>query len=284
MATQGGAIVITGAAGGMGIAIARRLAGGADLVLVDQRADELDAVNERIGNSPRPTRSEVCDVTVEEDVARLASVVAELGGLRALVHTAGVSPKMAAGRRVLEVDLVGTVRVLAALLPYALSGSAAVCIGSIAGYADVAPEVEPLLDDPLRPGFLDEVEVALQEHLDGASGYVLAKRGVMRACERLSGAWAEREARIVSIAPGLIDTDMGRLEMEGDELVSLMIAATPLKRPGHTPIPGSPEDIAELVAFLCSDRASFITGCDIRIDGGLVGNGRHLASLGQPTP
>ena len=284
MATQSGAIVITGAVGGMGIAIARKLAGIAELVLVDQRAAELDAVNELLGNSQIAARSVVCDVTAERDVACLALVVAELGGLRSLVHTAGVSPKMAPGRRVLEVDLVGTARVLAALLPHALSGSTAVCIGSIAGYADVAPEVEPLLDDPLRPGFLDEVEVALTEPLNGATGYVLAKRGVMRACERLSGAWAEREARIVSIAPGLIDTDMGRLEMEGDELITLMIAATPLKRLGHAPLPGSPEDIAELVAFLCSERASFITGCDIRIDGGLMGNGRHLSSLGQPAP
>lgn len=284
MTTQSGAIVVTGAAGGMGVAIARVLAGNGDLVLVDQRATELDAVEELLGTSQVSARSVVCDVTAEGDVARLASVVDELDGLRSLVHTAGVSPKMAAGRRVLEVDLVGTARVLRALLPHALSGSAAVCIGSIAGYADVAPGVEPLLDDPLRPGFLVEVEATLTEPLDGATGYVLAKRGVMRACERLSGAWAEREARIVSIAPGLIDTDMGRLEMEGDELIALMIAATPLKRLGHAPLPGSPEDIAELVAFLCSERASFITGCDIRIDGGLLGNGRHLGSLGQPAP
>jgi NAD(P)-dependent dehydrogenase (short-subunit alcohol dehydrogenase family) len=98
----------------------------------------------------------------------------------------------------------------------------------------------------------------------------------MRACERLSGAWAERGGRIVSIAPGLIDTEMGRMEMQDDELIELMIAATPVKRPGHSPLPGSPEDIAALVAFLCSDGASFISGCDIRIDGGLMGNGRHL--------
>ena len=284
MTAQSGAIVITGAAGGMGIAIAREMAGTGELVLVDQRAAQLDAVKELLGTSQVSAQSVVCDVTAEGDVAHLASVVAELGGLRSLVHTAGVSPKMAPGRQVLEVDLVGTARVLGALLPHALSGGAAICIGSIAGYADVAPEVEPLLDDPLRPGFLDEVEAALPEPLDGATGYVLAKRGVMRACERLSGAWAEREGRIVSIAPGLIDTDMGRMEMAGDELIALMIAATPLKRPGHAPLPGSPEDIAELVAFLCSKRASFITGCDIRIDGGLMGNGRHFGSLGQPAP
>ena len=244
------------------------------------RETELDRAQRLLGSSLVSAQTVVCDVTVEGDVARLASVVAELGGLRTLVHTAGVSPKMAPGRRVLDVDLVGTARVLEALLPHAGSGSTAVCIGSIAGYADVAPEVEPLLDDPLRPDFLDLVETALTELLDGATGYVLAKRGVMRACERLSGVWAERGGRIVSIAPGLIDTDMGRIEMQGDELIALMIATTPLKRPGHAPLPGSPDDIAGLVGFLCSERASFITGCDIRIDGGLMGNGRHLGSSG----
>ncbi len=277
---QSGAIVITGAAGGIGVAITRELADTGELVLADLRETELDRAQRLLGSSLVSAQTVVCDVTVEGDVARLASVVAELGGLRTLVHTAGVSPKMAPGRRVLDVDLVGTARVLEALLPHAGSGSTAVCIGSIAGYADVAPEVEPLLDDPLRPDFLDLVETALTEPLDGATGYVLAKRGVMRACERLSGVWAERGGRIVSIAPGLIDTDMGRIEMQGDELIALMIATTPLKRPGHAPLPGSPDDIAGLVGFLCSERASFITGCDIRIDGGLMGNGRHLGSSG----
>jgi len=279
MTTNSGAIVITGAAGGMGLAIARALAATGDLVLADRRGPQLEDARRSLAASGLLAQTVACDVTAAADVARMASLVADLGGVRSLVHTAGVSPKMAEGRRVLEVDLVGTVRVLDAFLPLAVPGSAAVCVGSIAGYADIAPEATPLLDDPLHPDFLDLVESALTGPLDGATGYVLAKRGVMRACERLSGAWAERGGRIVSIAPGLIDTDMGRLEMEGDELIALMIAATPVKRAGHAPLPGSPEDIAELVAFLCSDRASFISGCDIRIDGGLMGNGRHL---GQP--
>ncbi len=279
MTTDTGAVVITGAAGGMGLAVARAMAGTGDLVLADLRAPQLEDARQSLAATGQQARTIPCDVTSAGDVARMAALVAELGGLRALVHTAGVSPKMAEGRRVLEVDLVGTARVLEALLPLALGGSAAVCIGSIAGYADVAADVEPLLDDPLHPDFLDLVEAQLAQPLDGATGYVLAKRGVMRACERMSGAWAERGGRIVSIAPGLIDTDMGRMEMEGDELIALMIAATPVKRAGHTPLPGSPEDIAALVAFLCSEEASFISGCDIRIDGGLMGNGRHL---GQP--
>jgi NAD(P)-dependent dehydrogenase (short-subunit alcohol dehydrogenase family) len=275
-----GAIVITGAAGGMGIAVASALVGTGELVLADLRETELEAAKEALRASGVQARTVKCDVTDADDVARVANLVAEIGGLRSLVHTAGVSPKMAEGRRVLEVDLVGTARVLEALLPLAAPGAAAICIGSIAGYADVEPRIEPILDNPLAPNFLDAVEAALTQPLDGAMGYVLAKRGVMRVCERLSGAWAERGGRIVSIAPGLIDTEMGRLEMADDELIALMIAATPIKRPDFDPLPGRPEDIASLVAFLCSQDASFVSGCDIRIDGGLVGNGRHLSQVG----
>jgi NAD(P)-dependent dehydrogenase (short-subunit alcohol dehydrogenase family) len=271
-----GAVVITGAAGGMGIAVANALSGTGELILTDLRETELDAVRESLRTIGITARTVPCDVTRVDDVARVAALVAEVGGLRSLVHTAGVSPKMAEGRRVLEVDLVGTARVLEALLPHAGPGSAAICIGSIAGYADVDPALEPILDKPLAVDFLDLVEEALTVPLDGAMGYVLAKRGVMRACERLSGAWAERGGRIVSIAPGLIDTEMGRLEMADDDLITVMIEVTPMKRPGYEPLPGRPEDIAALAAFLCSEGASFITGCDIRIDGGLVGNGRHL--------
>lgn len=50
---------------------------------------------------------------------------------------------------------------------------------------------------------------------------------------------------------------------------------------GHTPLPEAVTDIAELVAFLCSDAASFISGCDIRIDGGLIGSGRIQPVVGE---
>jgi NAD(P)-dependent dehydrogenase (short-subunit alcohol dehydrogenase family) len=258
MTTENGAVVITGGAGGMGIEVARAMAGTGDLILADLHTSQLEDARQELATTGQRAHTIQCDVTSVDDVARLAALVADMGDLRSLVHTAGVSPKMAEGRRVLEVDLVGTARVLESLLPLARPGSAAVCIASIAGYADVAPEVEPLLDSPLDSNFLDVVEAKLARPLDGATGYVLAKRGVMRACERLSGAWAERGGRIVSIAPGLIDTDMGRMEMEDDELIALMIAATPVKRIDHAPLPGTAEDIAELVAFLCSERASFI--------------------------
>jgi NAD(P)-dependent dehydrogenase (short-subunit alcohol dehydrogenase family) len=96
-------------------------------------------------------------------------------------------------------------------------------------------------------------------------------------CERLALTWGARGGRIVSISPGLIDTPMGRQELGHQEIMRLMIDLTPVKRPGMTPLPGQASDIAAAAAFLCSDAAGFISGCDLRIDGGLVGAGQHMA-------
>ncbi|MDT4947405.1 MAG: hypothetical protein QOH14_4138, partial [Pseudonocardiales bacterium] len=142
-------MVVTGGTGGMGFAAAHALVGTGTLGLVDLREDVLGQRRRSLEEAGARVRTVRCDVTVADDVGVVADTVAQLGGLRSLVHTAGVSPKMADGRRVLEVDLMGTVRVLDALLPHAVPGTTAVCVGSIAGYAELAPQLDPLLDNPL---------------------------------------------------------------------------------------------------------------------------------------
>jgi NAD(P)-dependent dehydrogenase (short-subunit alcohol dehydrogenase family) len=268
-------LVITGAAGAMGLSCARALAGRGRLLLLDVDGERLERA--RIELAAQGTAVEIlrCDVTSAADVATAADRVSAMGKFRSLVHTAGVSPEMADGRRVLDVDLTGSVRITDAVFPLAGPGSSAILIGSIAAYGEVKPAVEALLDDPLADGFLDAVEQALDGALDGATAYVLAKRGVVRLAERLAAPWGAKGGRTVAIAPGLIDTPMGRMELERQPIMPLMVEVTPVKRPGQK-LPGRPEDIAAAVAFLVSDEAAFISGCDIRIDGGLVGAGKHM--------
>jgi NAD(P)-dependent dehydrogenase (short-subunit alcohol dehydrogenase family) len=272
-------LVITGGAGGMGLACARALADRGRLLLVDLREDLLDQARRALGAQGALVETMPCDVTSASDVAAVADRVRELGRLRCLVHTAGVSPEMADAATVLDVDLAGSVRITDALFPLVNPGNSAILIGSIAGYSDVPAAVEPLLDDPLADGFLAAVEQALGQPLDSATAYVLAKRGVTRLAERLATPWGKRGGRTVAISPGLIDTPMGRLELDRQPIIPMMIEVTPVKRP-HRPLPGRPEDIAATVAFLESDAAAFVSGCDIRVDGGLVGAGKHLMGVG----
>jgi NAD(P)-dependent dehydrogenase (short-subunit alcohol dehydrogenase family) len=272
-------VVVTGGGGAMGVACARALAARGRLLLLDVAAEPVEQARAALAAEGVSVAVARCDVTSPEDVAAVPARVRELGQFRALVHTAGVSPAMADGRRVLDVDLLGSVRITDALFPLAGPGSSAILISSIAGYSDVDPAVERLLDDPMASGFFDAVERALGAPLDSSAAYVLAKRGVMRLAERLAAPWGSKGGRTVSIAPGLIDTPMGRMELKAQPIVPLMVEVTPLKRPGQ-PLPGRPEDIAETVAFLTSPGAAFISGCDIRVDGGLVGAGKHMAGAG----
>jgi NAD(P)-dependent dehydrogenase (short-subunit alcohol dehydrogenase family) len=78
---------------------------------------------------------------------------------------------------------------------------------------------------------------------------------------------------VVSLSPGLIDTEMGRLELRHNPIKTWMAEITPVavrRGDGDTVLPGRTDDIATAVAFLCSDAASFVSGCDLRVDGGLV--------------
>jgi NAD(P)-dependent dehydrogenase (short-subunit alcohol dehydrogenase family) len=94
--------------------------------------------------------------------------------------------------------------------------------------------------------------------------YGVSKRGVLRLVERSVGEWARHGARIVSVSPGTIITPMGRTEMAANPLAAAAASITPLRRLGM------PADIAAAVDFLVSDSASYITGCDLRVDGGIV--------------
>jgi NAD(P)-dependent dehydrogenase (short-subunit alcohol dehydrogenase family) len=275
VAERAGVSVVTGGAGAMGSAAALALAPAVDaLLLTDVDPDRLGAVAARI---ERESRAKVCalagDLADPDFVLELAGRVAALGDLRALVHTAGLSPSMAGWREILRVDLAAVARLLDAFLPQVSAGSAAVCLASVSGHMGAFdPAMDVVLDDPLAPDLEARFQALAGDAPDPGATYRLAKRGVIRLCERAAVAWGERGGRVVSLSPGLVDTAMGRLELEHNPIKVQLAGMTPVggDRGGETILPGRTDDIANTIEFLCSERAAFVSGCDVRVDGGLI--------------
>jgi NAD(P)-dependent dehydrogenase (short-subunit alcohol dehydrogenase family) len=173
---------------------------------------------------------------------------------------------MAPGPRIYEVNLRGTALVLNAFLGKAGPGSAAVCFASTAGHMMDVSQYSSALDDPLAPDFSERLHALGGDSVDDpAMAYVLSKAGVLRLVRHSAMAWGKRGARVVSISPGIIDTPMGRQEYESQPAMAQMVETTPLQRQA------SPDEVARVAHFLCSDGASFVSACDVLVDGGYIG-------------
>ncbi|MGY1988917.1 SDR family NAD(P)-dependent oxidoreductase [Mycolicibacterium fortuitum] len=269
--------VITGGAGGMGLATAKVVGRDHTVMLCDVRQDRLDAAATALGDLGIAARIVNADVTDRAAVDRVLEAAAALGTVSAVIHTAGVSPSMGDAEYVMKTNALGTVNVNEAFFATAAEGAAIVNVASMAAHL-LPEEVIPVQQFPLaladQDKFFTEMLAACSvapEDMRSGFSYAISKAFVKwyssSQAERFNG----RGIRIVSVSPGSIDTEMGRLEEQ--------VGAGAMVADAAVPRWGKAEEMADLLAYCASERAGYLTGTDILNDGGVVASMRERARL-----
>ena len=250
MATMDRVAVVTGAASGMGLAIARHLAGRGDKVgLLDVQGDAVLQAADELRKEGVAAIAVQADVTDRAAVdAALEAVRAQLGPIRIMVTAAGLDSfdpftdlTIESWERTLAVNLTGTFHCLQAAVPDMVSA---------------------------RWGRIVTISSSsAQSGSPHMAHYVASKAGVIGLTRALALELAPHGITVNTIPPGMIDTPMlRRAEASGNigKIEKLAARMIPVGRVG------SPEDIAATCGFLCSDQAGFITGQVIGVNGGMV--------------
>ncbi|MEY8018674.1 SDR family oxidoreductase [Mycobacterium servetii] len=260
--------VITGGAGGMGLPTAAVVGRDHTVVLCDVRQDRLTAAAATLQEHGVTPTLVNCDVTDRRAVADLFDTANGLGTVVSVIHAAGVSPSMGPADYVMRTNALGTLHVNEVF--HAVAGEGAVIVNVASMAAHLLPaEMVPAAQFPLAlhdaEAFLDAMMAACDiVPEEGRSGiaYAVSKSFVRWYSQSQAERFNARGLRIVSVSPGSIDTEMGRLEEQAGAGAMVTEAAVPRW--------GKPEEMAELLAFCASDKAGYLTGTDILNDGGVI--------------
>lgn len=238
--------LVTGGAQGIGYACGEALAAdGARVVLADINEDGVVAAAETLGGGAVGL---ACDMGDPEQIAALFDrIEREIGPVSILVNNAGIAApgdfletSLEQFRKVIDVNLVGT-------------------------FLALQRAAKTMVAKNIQGAIVNMSSVNAQVAIPSIAAYCASKGGVMQLTKATALALAPHNIRVNAVGPGSIDTEMMAGVNANPEAMKMVMSRTPLKRVG------TPREIGDVVAFLASPKASYITGETIYVDGGRLG-------------
>ncbi|MFF5791900.1 SDR family NAD(P)-dependent oxidoreductase [Paeniglutamicibacter sp. NPDC012692] len=244
---------VTGGGAGIGLAFAQRwVDGGGRVVLLDVSPEHLAAGVTQLGaDNARAVEVDVTDDAAVRDA--FSSITTNEGALDALVNSAGLSRPApshlvdpASFNHVLDINLTGTLRACQAAF----------------GLLSVSP----------RGAIVNLASVAAHSGMPGRASYTTSKAGIVGLTRTLAVEWAPHAIRVNAVGPGYVRTALTATQIEAG-----LIKTEPIEK--RTPLGrfAEPQEIAEVVHFLASPAASYVTGHLMMADGGLTIDGNWYA-------
>lgn len=255
--------IITGGSSGIGLECAKRFKDGV-VIITGRNEERLKTAKQELIKAGIDVEYKASDVSSKENIKELFEYAKSLGKIKTVVNSAGVSGGSADAKLTLDIDLLGTDNLIKETLNIIEEKTVLILISSMMGHVVPAnPEYDHFLENPSEEGAIDALVAVAQNKADIA--YNFSKKGVHMLVKKFASEFGKKGARIVSISPGIIMTPMGeQAAADHPEQMNYMKMMTPMGRNG------SPEDIGNAVSFLADDKASFITGTDLLVDGGLT--------------
>ena len=238
--------LVTGAAQGIGYACAEALAeDGYRLVLADINAEGVGSAAEALGND---TVGMTCDMGNPEAInAMFDQIESDIGPFSVLVNNAGIAnpgdfleTSVEQFKSVIDVNLIGT-------------------------FVALQRAAKGMVTNQIEGAIVNMSSINAQVAIPAIAAYCSSKGGVMQLTKSSALALAPHNIRVNAVGPGSIDTAMMAGVNANPEAMNVVMSRTPLKRIG------TPREIGNVVAFLASEKASYITGETIYVDGGRLG-------------
>ncbi|CAC9975442.1 SDR family oxidoreductase [Flavobacterium panici] len=247
---KGKLALITGASKGIGKAISEEfLSLGASLIIVARTEKDIRSLEKKWKSEGHNVHAVACDVSDRNELELIKEIIEQEGGkLDILVNNVGTNIRKKLHEyeeeeyeNIFKINMFGLLDMMRLCFPYLKNSKNAsvINLGSVAGMVDVK----------------------------SGAPYGASKAAVLQLARNLAPEWAEYNIRVNTVSPWYTDTPLAAPVLNDPEKLSHVLSRTPLGRVAQ------PSEIANAVAFLAMDKASYITGQNIIVDGGYLAKG-----------